>query len=246
MIIEDLKELGLSGNEARVYVALLEVGPSTTGPIIKKTGLYRVIVYDTLEKLLQLGLVNYSIKKNRKQFEAENPKKIMELLKNKEILAKSIVKNLLSIKKENYLEQGAFVYEGWNGIKSAQENYFKEMKKNKGGEYLMVGASRELHKKLDAFFNYFHERRSKMNVPAKLLFNENNKQFGKLKTLYKPVQVRFMPKSLITPSWISTYLDMVLIGVTEDVPMAFFIRNKAVAESYRQYFYFMWKQSTPY
>ena len=52
-----------------------------------------------------------------------------------------------------------------------------------------------------------------------------------------------MPRKIITPSWVSTYKDMVLIGVAEeDSPMAFFIRNKVVAESYRQYFYFMWEK----
>jgi hypothetical protein len=75
------------------------------------------------------------------------------------------------------------------------------------------------------------------------LFNENNKKFANLKKKHKPIQVRFMPKKAITPSWISTYKDMVLIGVAEDSPMAFFIKNTAVAKSYRQYFYFMWKQA---
>jgi len=51
-----------------------------------------------------------------------------------------------------------------------------------------------------------------------------------------------MPKNMVTPSWILTYKDMVLIGVAEDEPMAFFIKNKSVAESYKQYFYFMWEQ----
>ncbi len=75
------------------------------------------------------------------------------------------------------------------------------------------------------------------------MFNENNRQFGKLKLKYKPTQIRFMPKKIITPSWISTYDDMVLIGVSEDQPMAFFIKNRAVAESYKQYFYWMWQMS---
>ena len=242
MLVEDLIEVGLSENEAKVYIALLELGASTTGPIIKKSGLYRVIVYDTLNKLMKLGLVNYSLKRNRKQFEAENPKQILELIKNKEITAKRLVENLQKINIEKPYEQGASVYEGWRGVQAAQENYFKEMKKGEG-EYVMVGASRQLHKKLDDFFNYFHERRSKIGIPAKLLFNENNRKFGNLKKRYKPVQIRFMPKKIITPSWVSTYKDMVLIGVAEDNPMAFFIKNKAVAESYRQYFYFMWEQS---
>ena len=243
MIVDDLIELGLSKNEAKVYISLLELGPSTTGPIIKKSGLYRVIVYDTLHKLMKSGLVNYSLKRNRKQFEAENPKRILELIKNKEIIAKKLVENLQKIKQEVPFEQGAFVYEGWKGIQAAQENYFKEMKKGAGGEYIMVGASRILHKKLDDFFNYFHEKRSRIGIPAKLLFNENNRRFGNLKNKYKPVQIRFMPKKIITPSWVSAYKDIVLIGVAEETPMAFFIKNKAVAESYRQYFYFMWEQS---
>ena len=243
MLSDSLTELGLSKNEAKIYLALLELGHSTTGPIIKKSGLYRVIVYDTLEKLLKSGLVSYSIKRNRKLFEAEEPNKILELIKNKEILAKSVVEQLEKLRPKKPLEQGAFIYEGWNGIKSAQENYFKEMKKSEG-EYLMVGASRELHKKLDAYFNYFHERRSKLGVPAKLLFNENNRTFGNLKKRFKPVQVKFMPKKVITPSWISTYKDMTLIGIAEDTPTAFFIKNKSVAESYKQYFYFMWQQSS--
>ncbi len=243
MLIEELTELGLSKNEAKVYLALLELGPTTTGPLIKKSKLYRVMVYDTLEHLLQKGLVNYSLQRNRKVFQAESPQQIVELLKNKELLARSVANQLQKIQAEKPLEKGALVYEGWKGIKAAQENYFKEMKLKAGGEYLMVGASRSLHKKLDAFFNYFHERRTKIKIPAKLLFNENNRQFGQLKRKYIPVQIRFMPQKIITPSWVSMYKDMVLIGVAEEEPMAFFIKNKAVAESYQQYFYFMWEQS---
>lgn len=243
MLTEELTELGLTKNEAKVYLALLELGPTTTGPLIKKSKLYRVIIYDTLEHLLQKGLVNYSLQRNWKVFQAENPSQILELLRNKEILAKSVVEQLQKVQTEKPLEKGASIYEGWKGIKAAQENYFKEMKPGVGGEYLMVGASRQLHKKLDAFFNYFHERRSKLKISAKLLFNENNHQFGKLKKRYRPVQVRYMPAKFLTPSWVSMYKDMVLIGVAEEEPMAFFIKNKAVAESYRQYFYFMWEQS---
>ncbi len=239
-MINELKEIGLSENEAKIYTSLLQLGPTTTGPIIKKTGLYRVIVYDTLEKLLKLGLVNYSLKKNRKQFEAEDPKQIIELIKNKEVIANSIIKELENLKRNKKIEQGNFIYEGWKGIKAAQENYLKEAAK---GEYLMVGASKELHEKLDVFFNYFHERRSKLKIPAKLLFNANNKKFAMLKKKYKPVEIRFMPKDVITPSWISTYQDMVLIGIADDPPTAFFIKNKSVADSYKQYFYFMWNKS---
>ena len=241
MLLNSLLEIGLSENEAKIYLALIELGPSQTGAIVKKTNLYRVMVYDTLEKLMQQGLVNYSIRHNIKVFEAENPNQFLELIKNKEIIAKSIIDGVAKIKTKGPKIEGVYIYENWKGIKAAQENYFKEIKEIKG-EYLMVGASRQLHKKLDAYFNYFHERRSKLKIPAKLLFNENNREFANKKIKYKPIQIRFMPKEIITPSWFSTYNDLILIGLAEEKPMAFLIKNKAIAESYKQYFYFMWGQ----
>lgn len=241
MLIDELIEIGLTKNEAAVYLALTETGPSTTGPVIKRSGLYRVIVYDTLDKLAQKGLVHHSFKNKRKVFAAEPPNRIVEMLKGKEAAARDVAEKLQAMARPTLAETGARVYEGWQGIRAAQENYFTEMKTGKGGEYLMVGASRALHKKLDAFFNDFHERRSKMKIPAKLLFNENNRTFGKLKKAYKPAQVRFMPVGTVTPSWISTYEDMTLIGVAEEMPMAIFVKSRSVAESYRQYFYFMWE-----
>ena len=240
---DDLEVIGFSLNEAKVYLALLALGPSSTGPVIKESGLYRVMVYDILEKLLQKGLVNYSIQRNRKVFEAEDPDKLLAVLKEKEESSKKLVMKLRTLKAEPKMDKAIKVYEGWSGVKSAQENYFRIMKRGAGGEYLMVGASRQLHKRLDGFFNDFHERRSHLGIPAKLLFNENNRQFGKVKLRFKPVQVRFMPKGTITPSWVSTFKDMVLIGVSEDSPMAMVVKNPAVAESYRQYFNWMWEKA---
>ncbi|MEK6960272.1 MAG: helix-turn-helix domain-containing protein [Nanoarchaeota archaeon] len=242
MLKDELIEIGLTRNEAAVFLALTETGPSTTGPVIKKSGLYRVILYDTLDKLAQKGLVSHSFKNKRKIFAAEPPQRIVEMLKGKEALARAVAEKLQAMASPALAETGARVYEGWQGIRAAQEKYFTEMRPGSGGEYLMVGASRALHKKLDAFFNDFHERRSKLKIPAKLLFNENNRIFGKLKKAYKPVQVRFMPAGTVTPSWMSTYKDMTLIGVAEETPMAILVNSRSVAESYRQYFYFMWER----
>lgn len=49
---KQLQKLGFSDNEAKVYLALLEIGFTTTGAVIKKTGLHRNIVYETLDKLV--------------------------------------------------------------------------------------------------------------------------------------------------------------------------------------------------
>ncbi len=57
---------------------------------------------------------------------------------------------------------------------------------------------------------------------------------------FKPVEVRILGSTTSMPSWFSTFDDLVLLGVTEDQPLAFLIRNAAVAESHRQCFASLW------
>ena len=59
-----LEAAGLTGNEIKVYLALLELGSVTAGEILKKIEIHRGAVYDTLDKLMEKGLVSYVIKAN--------------------------------------------------------------------------------------------------------------------------------------------------------------------------------------
>ena len=51
--MEELKQIGLTTNESKVYLALLDLGPSLAGQISRKTGLHRRTVYDTTEGLIK-------------------------------------------------------------------------------------------------------------------------------------------------------------------------------------------------
>ncbi len=239
--INDLKELGLTQRQAQVYLALLDEGQCGAGQLLKRTGLYRVILYDTLDSLVSKGLVSFFELNRRKQFIAEDPAKLLEDLKLKESLAADLISRLSLPREKESHERVVRLYEGFRGIKSAQENYFEEMSRKQGNEYLMIGASFELHEKLDNFFNAFHDRRSKMGVSARLLFNPDNKKFGELKKRYKMTKVRYLPGNFMTPSWVSMYGDVILLGVMDENPLAIFIKNKRIADSYRNYFEIMWK-----
>jgi len=51
-MIEKLKEAGLTENESKIYLALLEIGPANAGLISRKSGLHRRVVYDSLDMLI--------------------------------------------------------------------------------------------------------------------------------------------------------------------------------------------------
>src|SRR3989339_828361 len=99
--IEVLEELGLSGAEAKVYLALLETGSSLAGPIIKKTGLHRGTTYQIIQRLQEKGLVSSIVKGKKQHFESVNPERLMDMLRNKEEGLKTILPALKAKLNEN-------------------------------------------------------------------------------------------------------------------------------------------------
>ena len=78
---KQLEELGLSKNEAKIYLFLLKRGATTTGSIIKETGTANSRVYESLNILIKKGLVSYNIQKDGKHFQAVDPKDFLILKK---------------------------------------------------------------------------------------------------------------------------------------------------------------------
>ena len=72
MDISILEDLGLTNAEIKTYLALLELGTTSAGNLIKKLSMHRAAVYDIIELLINKGLVSYIIKANRKYFEAQD------------------------------------------------------------------------------------------------------------------------------------------------------------------------------
>ena len=65
--------LGLSATETRVYLANLELGPTTVQEVAKKAKLSRTATYDAIETLQARGLISTFEKGKRRVFAAEEP-----------------------------------------------------------------------------------------------------------------------------------------------------------------------------
>jgi sugar-specific transcriptional regulator TrmB len=80
---KQLEDLDLSKNEARVYLALLELGPSTMTEIARIANINRTTGYPILESLANKGLVNFIGETKIQKFAAENPEKVIAFLEKK-------------------------------------------------------------------------------------------------------------------------------------------------------------------
>lgn len=95
--MELIKKLGLEDSEAKVYLALLELGPATVSEITKKAGITRTLGYHVLDKLEKIGLVNIVSGSGAKiVFVAEHPSNLVSYVKNKKEKLENNLKNLES------------------------------------------------------------------------------------------------------------------------------------------------------
>lgn len=249
MVTETLKKIGLTGNEISVYLALLEIGSSTTGDIIKKSHLHSSRVYECLEKLQSKGLVSYVVKANRKYFEATNPERLIDYLEEKQknieeekSEVKKIIPELVAKHKITKSIQEANIYSGYKGIRSLLNNLLQELKY--GGEYYVFGAEGGMRDVLGPYFTLYQKQKAKFKIKSKVIFGEKARK-TKLLEEYKG-DSRFIPSEFSSPTDTFIYDDKIIIFIwNEKPPFAVLIKNKSAAESYKNYFKVLWKSSTP-
>ena len=160
---EELKQAGLTENESKVYLALVDLGPSLAGQISRKTGLHRRTIYDTTEMLIKKGLVGYILKNNRKLFQASNPNRLLEIIKEKENLISPLIESLqlkyLSTKEK---EETNF-YKGKEGLKTVFEDQLNSK------EILILGASPKAYEVLQFYFKWYDKSRKEKKFKAKII-----------------------------------------------------------------------------
>jgi len=249
MDISPLKEAGLTEGEVRVYLALLEIGSSTIGPILEKSGITKSIIYRILEKLIKKGLVSYIIKEKTKHYQATQPNKILDYVESKEkkiqqnknkiqeMIPQLILKQRLAKKSE------ANMYEGFRGLMTAYENRYLKLKQ--GDEVVLYGLPPEQPGFHHAYWKKNHMKLAKLGIKCRMLYHPSvTNEILKNRNSYKYCEARRMPFNTKSPSWVMVYKDVTLIAIPQgEMPFAFEITSQQVADSFRNYFEWFWKQS---
>lgn len=81
-LIKLLEQAGFTEKEARVYLALLELGQADVSDIAKKSELKRSIIYVLLEGLIKRGYVSEVLNKKINTYQAIDPSVILSQLKS--------------------------------------------------------------------------------------------------------------------------------------------------------------------
>jgi len=230
-----LVDIGLSMNEAKVYISLLNLGMTTITFIAEDCKLHRSNVYDTIKKLTDKGLVAYIKKDNVTFYEANNPQCLLRILKEKENMLKGVMPQLMLSKKLATSKGEAHVFEGPQAFMEILYGFldFKE-------PILVYGVPKMAPELLKTKMPHFHKQRLSSKIPMKHIYNHNAMDRIAFLNKMKYTSAKYLPESF--DSQVSTNIcgDQVVLALWTNPVVIIQIKNKSVADSYKHYFELLW------
>ena len=125
MLRKELENAGLSKNEAKIYLAALELGETNISRIAKKALIKRTTAYLAVESLKTKGLINTFKKKNKTVFFAEDPRMIQEKMAERKNAIDRIMPELLAVTNVLDKKPAIHYFEGKDGIKELFKDILK-------------------------------------------------------------------------------------------------------------------------
>lgn len=259
--IDALQGAGLTEGESKVYLALLKLGTTTSGPIIEKSNVSNSIIYRILNSLIEKGLVSCVTKEKTKYFRAANPKRILDYLEerkekidqNKQTI-EMILPQLTALTQPTE-DINVQMYKGFKGVISAWELTHSELRK--GDEFHSWGVYPMQEDRFHLYWQRDHKKREKAGFGAKILFNRGtDKETLENRNSYNRCEARYMPNEIKTPAWFVVFKNITIIVLqtrkfeenqkTIEKPTAIVIESKEIAETFEAYFQDLWKRSSPF
>jgi len=232
---EDLKQAGLTGNEAKVYLELLRRGSLSANNLAKRLGMDRTLSYTVLNHLIEKGLATYIIKDKKKYFDASDPVNLRNNIKKQESYVEDLIPRLKGLEKIKEHPQEITVYEGKDGLR-AMFNLLEETT----GEILSFGATGRAYEALYEAPRMVNDLRKK-GLKGRIVGNA--KYRGQFKFVNKDLKVRYL--AVKSESTTTILGDYVAIHILTQKPTIILIKNKEIAEGYRNYFDVIWTAAKP-
>lgn len=196
-LLEPLKNLGLSEKEAKIYLALLQLGPATPYQIANKAGIKRPTSYVITEELVEKGLIVHVPGEDKKRYIARTPDAFIEEQGEKLRAARAILPELRSFQKGTVEKPSIMYYEGADGMRQAYDYKKRELH---GKEIVGFFASPEdASPEVTKVFLEWNEYKEKYGPKVRGLTvdNSNLKDYAKyLEPDKGSIEAKFLPPEL--------------------------------------------------
>lgn len=236
-----LKQFDLTENDSTVYLFLLQrIEPIGSSKMATILGIHRQYVYNTVQKLLDLGLIEKITLGHLSKYRALPPSQLTKTVENKLALAERTVGDLNKISVVG-TGQEVRLYQGEKEIQLFEIAFSKLAKEN--SEQLVIGGTGKAFSELMG--ERYEEMRTIMNgknITTRYLTHEYDKEtkrfFAGERGRIKIRELRQLPEGLLD---MVIRHDMVAFYSFVTPPSVYAIRSQKLAESYRSFFEMLWR-----
>lgn len=234
MYEQELNELGLTDNEIKIYLALLEHGTLNPTKLAEKTGLHRSYVYDTLERLIERGVVNTVLVDNKKNYQAVNPKVLREIFELKLRSLDTILPKLSNLFNSAKQETRIELHRGKRVYRTLIKDLLADIKKN--DVVYLLGVDENILDTVEPIYlkQYFNIIKEK-NVKEKIIIAKGGKKLKQSNLEYKELDPSFFGETTT-----AIYQSKVFIFIWGNPYHLITIESPKVADTYRKQFELLW------
>jgi HTH-type transcriptional regulator, sugar sensing transcriptional regulator len=205
-LLDVLTDIGLSENQARVYIASRVLGPAKATEISRAAGVKRTTVYPVIESLERLGLMHLRMRGFKRHYAAENPDRLDALVKVRhDRFRKSLAQ--LDALGAPYDKQTTITH--CSTLESIKAMYDRNIADIQPGQDYMVFSSGQELMRLDAeWFEDFFVRRGRLDIRIRVLIRDSKigqryisegNRLWKTETKLFPNTIDFTANLVITP-----------------------------------------------
>jgi sugar-specific transcriptional regulator TrmB len=166
-LLKKLESIGLTQNEGRMYLVLLDYAESTATQLTRKTGIARTNTYSILDSLTSKGLVAQTAREPKTTYRAFSPESLEKYTtKRREQIEKEIdtTEELIFELNQKYQPKSRpkiSYYEGTDGLKHVYDDTLT------ASEDIFACSTYEyMHEVLPNYFPKYYEKRAKKNIFA--------------------------------------------------------------------------------
>jgi DNA-binding MarR family transcriptional regulator len=244
-LIQELKKLNLTEKEARVYLALLELGPSTPYKIAKRSRLKRPTAYVIAEELVEKGLIVQMTGEKKRMYIARSPESYIEDVEARVRDAKKVLPELLALQRKQSDKPNILYFEGVEGLKQAYEYKIKDfMGKEIVGFFARANAlDHDLNEKV--FFPW-NEAKVANNISVRG-FTVDDPKLSPYKKFFGTergrINAKFLPESLYSADCSVEIFDWAVRIVIMRSKQAVIIESSDLAHAMQQIFELLWTKT---
>ena len=248
-IIDYLKQLDLSDAEAKLYLTLLQTGPTSVRDLALTVTIKRTTAYFYIDQLVEKGLIMKLVRGSKKLVAANEPENLKSLVENKVASAYAVQSNLPTILKtlnttlpENTDAEEAEIkyYKGIQGIKKIYE---EALKATEVRTYVKVEATNGIFADNVSLFGQAFKKNPQLKV-KEIIYDSPTATVDASKILHKSERYdyKLMPKELnLTSGDVLIYDGKVAIIDYKGRMHGIILHNRDYFNNSKELFDFIWK-----